>query len=77
MSLYASDVSFATDKAQPLNKPATLLVEEGHGVVKGRAQYFFDNGKVMIEVEHEFTYDDIRWTDAQFLIARDDILLND
>ncbi len=70
--LYAESVFFATDSAQPLNEVAVRLIDRGHGIVKGKTDYFFNNGKISVEVEHNFT--DKKFTKAQFLIDRDKIL---
>ena len=70
--LYAESVFFATDSAQPLNEVAARLIDRGHGIVKGKTDYFFNNGKISVEVEHNFT--DKKFTKAQFLIDRDKIL---
>ena len=71
---YNKYAVFSTEIAQPLNDLAVRLVEEeGHGMIEGSLQYFFENDKVSVEVAHNFTED--RWKKAQFLIDRDKILL--
>ena len=72
---YFAKVFFSTTAAQPLNELANRLVSEGMGVVEGRVEYYFNNGKILVEVKkHGFT--DVRTSEkAQFLIARDELLL--
>ena len=78
--LFAETVFFSTTAAQPLNELANRLVSKGHGIVKGKAEYFFNNGKIVVEVkEHGLSDgDDVKiYERAQFLIARDKLLLKD
>ena len=68
------DVFFSTATAQPLNDLATrLLSKEGYIVVKGEPDYFFNDNKISVRVEHHFK-DVPAWQDAEFLIDRDKIL---
>ena len=73
-STYGTGVVFLTQIAEPLNDVAARLVEEeGHGEIEGGLRYFFADGKVSVEVEHNFR--DLDWlTKAHFLIDRDAIL---
>ena len=70
---YYQRVFFETAAAHPLNDLAARLTDEGHGVVEGTANHFFDNGKISVEVDHNFS-DERIFSTAQFLIDRDEIL---
>ena len=68
-------VLFPISAAQPLNDVAVRLISEGVDTVEGRTSYFFDNGKINVEVEHSFTDDGNIQGKAQFIINRNEILL--
>ena len=68
-------VFFPTSAAQPLNDVAVRLIDEGRDVIEGITSYFFDNGKISVEVEHSFTDPASIGEKANFIVNRAEVLL--